>query len=821
VQQRSQTRLFLEELMRDLDGQAVGVWHLPQKTGRWFTDHDKALTYVQTLPEQADVYAHVGIAPANFPKPRAEAADLIGRLGCVADFDFPDEDAARRIIERAGLEPTLLVNSGHGVHGWWLFKKPYIFRDEEDRAGDNELAKAWHRTLLTHARDLGIEGKLDSVYDLARILRVPGTTNNKHLKSNDYNEPAPVTLIASDGPRYTAHDIAAALVEIQPNEAAAPPVKRSANLSDEDLLERMFAAKNGAKVRALWEGDTSSYGSHSEADLALCCHLAFWTQKDAAVIDRLFRQSGLYRDKWEREDYRAHTIGAAVERTGGTYSPTSKQTRGTKHVADAEAGDAALDELTQADAILFLAEDRSEELFAEEADDTPFAQVQTTSGVATWEIRSPSFRGWLLRQYRRELGKTPNTSATEQCLRQLEAEALGKDRRRLHLRAAWNGDALLIDRGDRSWSAFSVTPEGWRIAPRPPALFRRHPHMEAYPEPGAGGDLRDLFRFLPVHDKRDQILLLTWCATALVPDMPRPVLLLTGSQGSGKSTAARLLRRLLDPSSLELIRRPRDESDLLQALAHNYMIPFDNLTSLPTWCSDILCAAVTGVGAVKRKLYSDHEDVIFKLKRLIVLNGILNVAERPDLLDRSLHIQLGRIDRPLPERELIATFDEHRPALIGALLDILSKMIPIRRSLKAEGNFRMADFTLWGRAAAEALGYGEAAFMEAYQASVDARHEEAVEASPFATAVLAFMTECECEEWEGTASNLLHACEEAAAFARVDTSAKEWPGNARWASKRLEEVEVDLEGIGIQVTRKTVNGEKIIRLIRVPKDPSS
>ena len=59
---------------------------------------------------------------------------------------------------------------------------------------------------------------------------------------------------------------------------------------------------------------------------------------------------------------------------------------------------------------------------------------------------------------------------------------------------------------------------------------------------------------------------------------------------------------------------------------------------------------MTGVGAVKRKLYSDHEDVVFKLKRLIILNGIINVAERPDLLDRSLHIQLGRIDQPLPEQ---------------------------------------------------------------------------------------------------------------------------------------------------------------------------
>ena len=71
--------------------------------------------------------------------------------------------------------------------------------------------------------------------------------------------------------------------------------------ADEDgaRLALAFAARNGAQIRALWEGDTSAYASHSEADQALCNHLAFWLDQDAGRIDAMFRQSGLMREKWD------------------------------------------------------------------------------------------------------------------------------------------------------------------------------------------------------------------------------------------------------------------------------------------------------------------------------------------------------------------------------------------------------------------------------------------------------------------------------------------------------------------------------------------
>jgi putative DNA primase/helicase len=95
----------------------------------------------------------------------------------------------------------------------------------------------------------------------------------------------------------------------------------STQLSDDELVERASSAENGDKFRRLWAGDTTDYPSHSEADLALSSLLAFWTGGDRRRIDHLFRQSDLYREKWDRDDYRERTIDKALKGRTEFYDP--------------------------------------------------------------------------------------------------------------------------------------------------------------------------------------------------------------------------------------------------------------------------------------------------------------------------------------------------------------------------------------------------------------------------------------------------------------------------------------------------------------------
>jgi AAA domain len=95
-------------------------------------------------------------------------------------------------------------------------------------------------------------------------------------------------------------------------EPVAVPEHLENGLTDDEVIEKALAASNGERFSRLWAGSTDEYGSNSEADLALCGMLAFWTGGDATRIDTLFRQSGLYRKKWERTDYRNRTIAEAL-----------------------------------------------------------------------------------------------------------------------------------------------------------------------------------------------------------------------------------------------------------------------------------------------------------------------------------------------------------------------------------------------------------------------------------------------------------------------------------------------------------------------------
>ncbi|MCD7723958.1 MAG: phage/plasmid primase, P4 family [Clostridiales bacterium] len=96
--------------------------------------------------------------------------------------------------------------------------------------------------------------------------------------------------------------------------------KRDGNKQDFDIICNLRKQKNGEKFSKLYDqGDFSDYGSQSEADAALCAMIAFRTGPDPPAIDELFRGSALYREKWEREDYRDSTIAVGIEACHGTF----------------------------------------------------------------------------------------------------------------------------------------------------------------------------------------------------------------------------------------------------------------------------------------------------------------------------------------------------------------------------------------------------------------------------------------------------------------------------------------------------------------------
>jgi hypothetical protein len=138
-------------------------------------------------------------------------------------------------------------------------------------------------------------------------------------------------------------------------EAPKGPNSSTMDLSDQELIDKAHQARNGDKFARLWGGDTTGYGTPSEADLALCSLLAFWTGPDPARIDRLFRKSGLMRTKWNQRHrgdgatYGAMTIDKALAGMTKFYTPGKTKGKQRKKGTTPGTGGGAHQEQTELD----------------------------------------------------------------------------------------------------------------------------------------------------------------------------------------------------------------------------------------------------------------------------------------------------------------------------------------------------------------------------------------------------------------------------------------------------------------------------------------
>lgn len=312
-----QTARFLAVLFAQKpSGAYINVWTLPDKKSKSFRDVAEAAKYAAREAESKDVYVQVGYSdkPVASASRRYSSAEISSITALWADVDVEHPvhkkggvaksyEAARAVVRSIGLEPTLELDSGHGLQAWWVLETPLA---EEGAA---LVSEAWTHALQAHATARGCPNGVDSTQDLARVLRVAGTVNYK-----EPDAPRPVTILECDeSRRYTLDEIRAAIAAapVSEEERTAPraPAEPSVVPTMEDARIHDLAShakRTGPKYLALHYGDISKYPSPSEADHAYIRFLAFWTN-DAEQIERMWRASplGMNRDpkKRDRADY--------------------------------------------------------------------------------------------------------------------------------------------------------------------------------------------------------------------------------------------------------------------------------------------------------------------------------------------------------------------------------------------------------------------------------------------------------------------------------------------------------------------------------------
>ena len=436
----------------------------------------------------------------------------------------------------------------------------------------------------------------------------------------------------------------------------------------------------------------------------------------------------------------------------------------------------------------------------------PFVRIPIDNHKEIWRCRGKQFKRYAGKIFWDTYGKAINSDALNTALNVIEGKACFDGlQHELTTRVASSDGAIWYDLSNTEWQVIKITPNGWEIITDPPILFKRYPHQQAQVVPAEIGDIRKFLKFVNVSDEKQKFLLLIYVISCFIPEFAHPVINIYGPQGSAKSTLSGFIKKLIDPSATELLTLPNSSDGLVQMLSHHWFICFENVSQIHNWVSDSLCRAVTGAGFSKRELYTDDEDVIYSLKKCIGINGINLVAAKPDLLERSILLELEMINKENRklEKDILSDFQKEKAEFLGSIFTAVSQAMKIYPSISLSELPRMADFTAWGCAIAEAIGHSKEKFLEAYYQNINQQNSEVIIESPIASSILEFMKDK--SDWRGTATALLEELKPVAVNLKIDVEkGNQFPKNHSALSKKINQLKPNLKAIGLEIQ----NGDK-------------
>lgn len=374
----------------------------------------------------------------------------------------------------------------------------------------------------------------------------------------------------------------------------------------------------------------------------------------------------------------------------------------------------------------------------------------------------------------------------------------------VHLRTAKAGScAVELDCGDDEHTRVRLKNGEVKIMTSgSDKLFHRSSSIQPMIKPAEQANWQDLLPFLNMSEE-EQLLLIAWMTYILAhpkgSDVGYPLLIVKGEQGAGKSFLCKsLIRQLVDPNSVGIQIFPKSTKDLVISSLNAYVLIYDNLRKLTTEFSDALCIAATGGSISTRKLYTDSEEHIMHLHAPVVLNGIHNFVEEPDLASRCLNIQLIPMDAERRERESVleSQLQSKLPGIFRGLLELAAKGLQIEDEVEVIYPERMLGYVHWLAAMETLMELPAGQLQLAYRRNLKQVMLDTIQENPLAYSVLQFAREYSDEPWQGRPQELLTALE-AHVPRRFRGSSNEWPNNAISLSKRLATLHKALTAQGV------------------------
>jgi putative DNA primase/helicase len=451
-----------------------------------------------------------------------------------------------------------------------------------------------------------------------------------------------------------------------------------------------------------------------------------------------------------------------------------------------------------------------------------YATVPVNGHLENWSLRAFGFERWVSGLYYRKAGLALPTQALDDIRRTLDIKAYEEGAKYdPFVRVGDYNGKIFLDLCDDAWRAVEITEKGWRVIERPAVKFLRSSSARPLPEPEAGDVIERLRGFVNIASDDDFKLIVSWLVASLRPGSPFPILIINGTQGTGKSVLCRLLRSLIDPDVALICAAPKDERDLVLAAANTWISAFDNLSDVSGFLPDALCRLASGAGYRTRALHTNRDEAVFSVQRPVLLNGIPTLTEQADVGRRSIVINLATIppERRQAEGDFWIEFASLRGRILGVLLNGVSRALSAIDSIKVDRPGSMADFEKWSMAAAPAFGWGAEEFQSAYRRNQAVVVDDTFEADAVAVAIKDFIIPKYPDGWEGAPAALQVELDEATPE-RIRKS-RSWPKTPAQLGNRIKRAKPLLEHKGFTVERRHSGTRSIIIVPPRPRPDGS
>lgn len=449
-----------------------------------------------------------------------------------------------------------------------------------------------------------------------------------------------------------------------------------------------------------------------------------------------------------------------------------------------------------------------------------YAKVPHNGVKLTLDIGSQDFADYIQRLAYKDLGK----SLKERQIAEVATHCRGTarfdgDEREVFIRVApYQGgspfDGIEIDLANETGQCVRITKNEIKLA-EPSVEFFRPNNIRSLPIPNEEGSLKTLFQYVNVVDPQQQIAVMAFMVAAAFPKADDyPLLFLTGEQGTGKSFATELIASIIDPRTSTKKAMPKSERDIAVMAARSHLMAFDNLSYLKLDVADILCRISTGGSFETRKLYSNTDITEINIKRPVILNSIVDLMSRPDVVQRTFIIELEAItaDTRVVASELRTAFENHRAEIFGGLCKALQCALQRHDSIKIMKNLRLAGVAKLAAAAAPAFGSDENDTVNALTEIQSRQKHALISVSPVCQAIKRLMDSQDVSRVM-TPTDLYN---ELTASFDQDKNPKpnDWPRNASAFGKELQRQVDNLRTIDIEVEHRRNAADRMITITR-------